>query len=551
MSLPSKANERFPPPPYLIHQLLKISAQRGPDRVAVISRTGKLTYHELDSLTDGLATTLRIHGLKRGDRVGIYVPKSLASIVSIYSILKAGGIYVPLDPDAPAERLAFIARDCGIKILLSCSEKTSQVDNIIAKQNPVETVVLVDCDQASNQKNSWVPAKAGVSVIGWDQVSPPGQPLTGEVSVETDTAYILYTSGSTGVPKGVMISHRSSLAFVEWAADYVGLNQGDVVACHAPLHFDISTFSIFSTCLAGASVLMLPEKASIFPVELAKIIERERVTVWYSVPSVLTLLVLYGNLSSRDFSKLRIVIFAGEVFPVKFLRQLIAQLPNIACYNWYGPTETNVCTSYEVRRLDPEVTSPIPIGKATANTEVFALTSEGKVITGPGETGELYVRGPTVMQGYWGDSEKTGSVLLRNPLNPRFEEKIYKTGDFVSLDLDGNYLYLGRRDGMVKTRGYRVELGEVEAVLFSHPEVKEAVVVPVPDELIGSSLHAFISPNREGAITKDEILTYCGTKLPRYMIPDAVSFKETLPKTSSGKTDRVALAQSLSESGKT
>ena len=530
---------------FLLHQLLRAAASDVPDGTAVKSKSGKLSYSELDQTTERLAATLKEVGLKKGDRVGIYVPKSLASIVSIYSILKAGGTYVPLDPDAPAERLAYISRDCGIRTLLTCSQKTKGVDDIVTKQSPIETVILVDCDGSSRGRGTWTPAIPHLKAIGWNEAVSETKPLPQEDSVETDTAYILYTSGSTGVPKGVMISHRNSLAFVEWAADLVGLNANDVVACHAPIHFDISTFSIYSACKAGASTWMVPDMASTFPIELSKLIESERVTVWYSVPSVLTFLVLYGNLQERELSRLRTIIFAGEVFPTKFLRQLISILPQARFLNWYGPTETNVCMSYEVKALSPDVAAPVPIGKACANTEVFALTSDGKVVKAPGESGELYARGPTVMQGYWNDPQKTAKVLVRNPLNPNFEEKVVRTGDIVTLDPDGNYLYLGRQDGMIKTRGYRVELGEIEAVLYSHPGISEAVVVPVRDELVGNRLFAFVSVHKNSTLTKEGIFAFCGSKLPKYMVPESITIKETLPKTSSGKMDRITLANSI------
>ena len=507
----------------------------------------ELTYAELDALSDKVAGALYSKGVRKGDRVGIYLPKSLASLVSIYSILKAGGAYVPLDPDGPSERLAYIAKDCGIKTLLTSTEKAGGARAIAARQTPIETIVMVDCDGAGI-RTAWDPVAPGVSTVSWEEARS-AKPLLNESSIEKDTAYIIYTSGSTGIPKGVMISHRNSLGFVEWAAECVHLKREDIVACHAPLHFDISTFSIFSTCKAGGTVLMIPDRASTFPVELSRLIEAEKVTVWYSVPSVLTFLTLYGNLQERDLSRLRCIVFAGEVFPVKFLTRLMSAIPKARYFNWYGPTETNVCTSYEVLELEQGRVLPIPIGKACANTSVYLLTPDGRLITQPGEKGELYVRGPTVMQGYWGDLEKTNRMLVQDPLNRSFEEKVYKTGDIVALDENGDFLYFGRQDGMIKTRGYRVELGEIEAVIYSHPEVKEAVVVPVPDELIGNRMHAFITPQRTGGITKDEVLSFCGSKLPKYMVPDGISFMESLPKTSSGKMDRVALAQSLQLNG--
>jgi amino acid adenylation domain-containing protein len=507
-----------------------------------------MSYKKLDSLTDKVAATLVSRGVKRGDRVGIYVPKSLASVVGIYSILKAGGTYVPLDPDAPPERLAFIARDCDIRTLVSCSSKAEGANSILGKGCPVATLVEVDCDEGGYPPKKAV-RLAVPDLVSWEEVLSSEGDAGVTNSAETDTAYILYTSGSTGVPKGVMISHRGSLSFVDWGAKEVQLDQNDIVACHAPLHFDISTFSIFSTCRAGASVVMIPEGASVFPTQLAKMIEQERMTVWYSVPSVLTLLVLYGNLPAYDLSRLRAVVFAGEVFPVKYLKQLMSTIPRARYLNWYGPTETNVCTSYELSPLDPDRYETIPIGKACANDEVFALDSAGKVVTKPGQKGQLYVRGPTLMQGYWGDLEKTSRVLVGNPQDLNSGERVCKTGDIVALDEEGNYLYLGREDGMIKTRGYRVELGEIEAVIYAHPEVKEVVAIPVPDELIGNRIHVFVSPHRAGALTKDDLLTYCGSKLPRYMIPDGVEFLETLPKTSSGKADRVGLATLISNRG--
>jgi len=530
---------------FLLHHLLRQSARETPERVAVKSQDSQLTYAELDTLSDRVSSTLRTCGIRAGSRVGIYVPKSLASAVSIYSILKSGAAYVPFDPDAPGERLALIARDCGIQTILTCSAKMKGIDDIVSRGAPLENVLLIDCDPHLSTSPPRPSPASGVKVVTWDEARRSPRATGEDPSIEKDTAYILYTSGSTGVPKGVMISHRNSLAFVEWAADCVGLAPDDVVACHAPLHFDISTFSIFSTCKAGGTVLMIPEKASTFPSDLATLIEREKVTVWYSVPSALTLMTLYGNLQKRDFSRLRAIIFAGEVFPIKFLKQLMSAVPNARYLNWYGPTETNVCTSYEVdrSRIDQFVT--VPIGKACANSKVFAITDDGRPVERPGDTGELYARGPTVMQGYWGDPEKTRRLLVPNPIAASFDELVCRTGDLVTIDADGNYLYMGRRDGMIKTRGYRVELGEIEAAIYSHPAVKEAVVVPVPDELIGNRIHAFISPQSDLSLTREEIVAHCGSKLPRYMVPDTVSFMKSLPKTSNGKMDRVALAQSL------
>lgn len=291
-------------------------------------------------------------------------------------------------------------------------------------------------------------------------------------------------------------------------------------------------------------MVLVPEGVGTFPVSLGKLIEEQKITVWYSVPSALTLLVIYGDLASRDLSRLRTIIFAGEVFPMKYLRRLMETVPHARYLNWYGPTETNVCTWYELAQSDSMRSSPVPIGKQCANTEVFAVDNEENRVMRPSQSGELYVRGPSVMQGYWGDPEKTAKVLVPHPLEAQSTSIVYRTGDIVTLDDKGNYIYVGRQDGMIKTRGYRVELGEIETVLYAHPSVKEVAVLPVPDEILGNRLRAVITTQEGSVLTREQILEFCGQKLPRYMIPDIVEFRDFLPKTSTGKTDRVELNRS-------
>jgi amino acid adenylation domain-containing protein len=377
------------------------------------------------------------------------------------------------------------------------------------------------------------------AVVPWEAVlAEPAGALPADLTIETDLAYILYTSGSTGTPKGVMISHRASLTFVDWAAQCTGLGEEDRVCCPAPLHFDLSVFDIFASCRAAACMVVAPENMTVFPSRLAGWIGREQVTVWYSVPSVLTMLAEYGNLRASGLSRLRAVIFAGEVFPAKHLSRLMAELPGPRYLNWYGPTETNVCTWYEVPP-GAQLTAPVPIGRSCANFDAFAVTADGDRVVKPGQEGELYVRGPGLMSGYWGDAAKTARMLVANPFQSAYAEAAYRTGDLVTLDEAGDFIFVGRRDGMVKTRGYRVELGEVEAALYAHPAVREAVVLPVPDELLGNRLRAVISA--EGGLTREEVVDHCRRRLPGYMVPDVVEFCRALPRTSTGKIDRAGL----------
>jgi amino acid adenylation domain-containing protein len=533
---------------YLLQRLLTEAAARQPQRPAVASEGCLLTYQELDQLSNKVARALLRLGVAPADRVGILAPKSAAAVVGLYGVLKAGACYVPLDPKAPSGRLCHIVRDSGATVIVTDEARAAQAA-ILADVVPRPPGVLVVGlpGGPEREKAAGVPA-GGADTMPWTAVAEEsGEPLAEERAIETDLAYILYTSGSTGIPKGVMISHRNSLTFVDWAAAAAELGERDRVCSPAPLIFDLSVFDIFATCRAAACLTVLPEGAATFPVSIARFLEAERISVWYSVPSILTLLARYGSLQQFDLSDLRMVIFAGEVFPPKHLARLIAELPHARYLNWYGPTETNVCTAFELPASWADA-QPAPIGKACANTEVFAVTSEGRRVSRPGEEGELYVRGPSLMRGYWGQPAKTSEALVRNPFRAEYDEFVYRTGDLVTLEPAGNYVFLGRRDSMAKIRGYRVELGEVEATLYRHPAIREAAVLPVPDELLGSRLRAIVTADG-GNLTRETVLDHCRRWLPDYMVPDIVEFREEMPRTSTGKVDRAGLTQEQNELG--
>jgi acyl-CoA synthetase (AMP-forming)/AMP-acid ligase II len=236
------------------------------------------------------------------------------------------------------------------------------------------------------------------------------------------------------------------------------------------------------------------------------------------------------------------VLFAGEVFPTQHLRELAATLQGVELCNLYGPTETNVITWYRVPALAPDRDDPIPIGRACANTDLLIVAEDGRLVTEPGLEGELLARGPTVAQGYWGDAEKTGRVFVQNPFQPAYRDIVYHTGDIVSRAPDGNLLFLGRRDRMVKVRGYRIELDEIEATLYGHPDVKEAAVVALPDEEHGARIRAFLACGGDAAASLVGIREHCLGRLPRYMVPESFEILDQLPKTSTGKIDRTQLA---------
>jgi amino acid adenylation domain-containing protein len=439
-----------------------------------------------------------------------------------------------LDPQAPVDRIAYIIGNCGIRILLTNYEKRQGID--AATLQSLDLCVLTDqTPKASN----------GAHVIPWTMLSEfsTTEPANVELT-ETDLAYILYTSGSTGRPKGVMLSHQNALTFIEWCAAIFHVSSDDRLSNHAPLHFDLSVFDVYNAIEAGATVYLVTEDMALFPTTLAAFIENKQITIWYSVPSALILLLLHANLKAEKLHHLRMILFAGEVFPMKYLRQLAELLPTVDLYNLYGPTETNVCTYYQVERERLAGMDKLPIGKACANTEVFAVNDQDQIVTAPGETGELYVRGPAVTYGYWADLEKTRKMVVPNRFQQYFDEKMYRTGDLVTLGEDGYYYFLGRRDSMIKSRGYRIELGEIETALLSHPGVREAAAVAIPDEVVGNRIKAIVAPHDSQSLKSVELQQYCALRIPKYMIPEIIEFCPDLPKTSTGKIDRVQLVRS-------
>jgi len=511
---------------YLLHQAVDIAAERFPDHEAVRFSGRGITYRELKQRTDRLAYVLMERGVSRGDRVGIYLKKSIESIVAIYGILKAGAAYVPLDPFAPTARLSFVLRDCGVHHLVTSNDQIDFVGEMMAQGAALTHLIGV------------APQKTlAASTIAWEEVyATPVDSLPNAGTIEQDLAYILYTSGSTGDPKGIMHTHRSGLSFAQWAAETYGLQPEDRLSNHAPLHFDLSTFDIFAAALAGATTVVIPEPLTKFPASLSRLIENEKITVWYSVPFALIQMMLRGGIEQRDFSSLRWLLFAGEVFPTKHLRQLMTKLPHVKFSNLYGPTETNVCTYYHVESV-PETDEPIPIGIVCENAEALVVDADDNPVA-PGEVGELLIRGPIVMRGYWAQPEKTERGFFKRKIFSYLEDIFYRTGDLVEQQPDGNFKYLGRKDHQIKTRGYRVELGEIETALVSFDMVEEAAVYPVPDGQGSNLIEAVITVKDGKSISVEQLEEHIAKRLPSYAMPAKILVADSFPRTSTGKINR-------------
>ncbi|MGH2787251.1 MAG: amino acid adenylation domain-containing protein [Actinomycetota bacterium] len=523
-----------------LHGLLERAARGHPNQTAVVDGNRSISYSELDGRSNQVARLLIQSGVQRGDRVGLYLTKSLESIIGIYGVMKAGGAYVPLDAQAPVSRVGFICGNCGVNCLLSGGEMSDRWADLVSAGAPLHTVIALNTTLEENYVDETVTQLSESDLDGQATTSP------GTKTISLDLAYILYTSGSTGEPKGVMLTHSNALSFVNWAAAEFGITQGDNLANHAPLHFDLSILDLFAAAREAATVVLVPPETSYFPIEITRFIDKNRITIWYSVPSVLTMLALRGGLKPGALESLRVVLFAGEVFPVKYLRMLMTALPSVRFVNLYGPTETNVCTFYDVDEIPDASAPPVPIGQAIADDEVFSVTEGGRIAE-QGEMGELYVRGTTVMQGYWGDAERTQQCLIAHPFGGELHDPVYKTGDLVRCNDNGDYELLGRRDHQIKSRGYRIELGDIEAALYAHPDVVECVAMAVPDELVTNRIKAVVAVRVD--VTREVLVQFCSERIPHYMIPEWFEFRNGLPKTSTGKIDRQTLTAELVKGG--
>ena len=395
----------------LLPQLVTRAAAARPDSPAVVMDGVTLTYGEMEARSNRFARSLVSHGVRRGDRVGLWLPKSPEAVVALYGVMKAGAAYVPVDPHAPPARLAYIARDCAVAGLVTTSDRAALLDEAFGNDAPMRALWFVD-----RHEGAGAPRVAGLPGVPWSALAQENDAAFAGPALDDDLAYILYTSGSTGEPKGVMLSHRNARAFTDWAAEQFALTASDRVANHAPFHFDLSTFDLFSTASAGAALYPVSPRIFSFPAAVAKQWASDRLSVWYCTPSSLILMLTRGGLEKLDLSALRVLLFAGEVFPIKYLRQLMALAPQARFVNLYGPTETNVCTWFEVPG-SPDDDTPLPIGKACPFDEALVLDEALKLVP-EGGVGELWIRGASVMHGYWGKPERTALSLQSVELAP-------------------------------------------------------------------------------------------------------------------------------------
>jgi L-proline---[L-prolyl-carrier protein] ligase len=493
------------------------------DRAAVIEPgRGSVSYCELERLADGVAARLCRLGVEPGARVGLYVRRSCDAVAAMLGTLRAGCTYVPVDPAAPLERNAEIYVDCGVRLAIveeRFAAELRRVTHRLGGSLDVQTIAPVGLGRALRE---W--ASEGASFTAELRAK--------RTAARSEVACVLYTSGTTGRHKGWMMSRAAITAFVRWSHRLFGIDERDVFANHAPFHFAMSLFDVYSSSTSGARLVLVPDEIRQFAGHVVDVIARERVTVLFATPSILSRMAALEGLESRDLSALRLVVFGGEVFPPSQLRTLLQRLPHPRYYNCWGSTETNIATHYEVPP-DADLEAPPPIGRPSAHYEVRVVGPDGELVP-VGTIGELQLRGEGLTTGYLNRPELNAERLL-----PAADGGLpwYRTADLVTELPSGDLRYAGRIGRMVKLRGYRVEPGEIETRLYEHPAIREAGVIAVEGPR-GPELVAHVSGPRVAVV---ELKEFCARKLPAYMIPERFVFHDALPRTSRGKIDFDAL----------
>ncbi len=482
----------------------------GAAQPAVSAGNVVLSYGDLQNAITLTADELRRAGIRPGDRVAIGLPKSIATLTLILGTLTVGAAYVPLNHRLPVTQLHAVLKDLRPRLLVTTNDTAEALD---PSTLPGLRVGLIN-------------GQTGARFVHVQHF--PGS--TPEIASPRDLAAVLYTSGTTGEPKGIMLSHRCMTSFVDWAADTFSVSSADRAISHAPFYFDLSVLDIFCTLNRHATLHLLDQTTTRFPGAIRAAIDKAGITMWYSVPTALA--QLQARRALRGVQSLRLVLFAGEVFPVPILRQVMEDLPAVEFANLYGPTETNVCTWYRVPSPLAADVDTLPIGQPCAHCDVRVRDLDG-VPVAAGENGEICVTGPSVMLGYWQKPALTTASRVAG------QPGSYRTGDLGYVRDDGELMLVGRRDQQVKLRGHRIELLALEATLNAHPAVQEAIAVATPGATNGQ-LSVFLSP-RGPAVTPTELREFLAARLAPYYLPDRFEFLPELPRTANGKIDRSAL----------
>jgi len=510
--------------------MLRTSAKRNPAKEALVHGSKRLSYQDVARQTAGLAHGLRRAGLQRGERVAIYLEASVAQVLSIFSVSEAGGALVPINALLHPEQVAYIARDCEIRGLVTTPAKLRQLVEVLPQIPSLRFIILTGEGEFP---------EVSLPCLQFEELTqlPPFQ-NSNERAIDKDLAAILYTSGSTGKPKGVMLSHANVVAGSLIVSTYLEIKENERILAVLPFSFDAGLNQLMTAFQQGAAIVLIN---FVFAREIVQTLLKERITGLAGVPTVWSLLAQPNStLQKQPLPDLRYITNTGGAMPQTVLSLLRQALPTTKIFLMYGLTEAFRSTYLAPEELDRRPTS---MGKAIPNSEILVLNEQGQLCK-PGDVGELVHRGPTVSMGYWGRTEDTNRALRANPLLPPQLgdcERVCYSGDLVKMDEDGFLYFVGRRDAMIKSSGFRISPSEVEEILFQTKSIQLVAVIGIPDEMLGQTIKAFVVPRNGATRDAEALIAFCAEKLPRYMVPKTIEFLDEMPKTSSGKVDYPAL----------
>ncbi len=502
---------------------LERSAVRLPDKTALVCGNQRLTYGEIERDSNRLAHALIRLGVQRGDRVAVYLENSVEAVLGIFAALKAGAIFLMVNPTTKAEKLSYILNNCRARVLMTHHKRLALIQDCWDKTPHLESVIVTGPDHLDNGPKQF----CSLDVLLCQQVDSAQHPPKRRIDI--DLAALIYTSGSTGNPKGVMMTHLNMVTAARSIMQYLENNEDDIILSALPLSFDYGLYQILMGFAIGATVILEPSFA--YPQLIVERLRAENVTGFPIVPTMAAILLQMRGLTAGQFPKLRYITNTAAALPPSHIERLCALFPATKIYSMYGLTE---CKRVSYLPPDQLPIRPTSVGMAIPNTEVSIVDERGERVR-PGVVGELVVRGAHVMKGYWEKPEETDRVLRPGPLPG---EKVLYTGDLFRMDEEGFLYFVGRKDDIIKTRGEKVSPKEVESVLYALPEIKEAAVIGVPDPILGQAIKAVVVLAEGAVLTERDVMRHCASRLEDFMVPKRVEFRTSLPKTSTGKISK-------------
>jgi amino acid adenylation domain-containing protein len=515
-----------------VEQFVRRSAAVRGDKVALVANAKRMTYGELDAASDRLAHALSHGGVSRGERVAIFADNSWEAVVGIFAVLKAGAIFTPVNPSTKASKLAYVINNCRAVAILTQERLLPVVTAALADAPSILLTIVAGGEGPLTMRGAVRLEEVLAAASGTTLPSA-------HAGIDLELAMLIYTSGSTGFPKGVMMTHQNIVAAATSIATYLEITSDDIILNVLPISFDYGLYQILMAAMVGATVVL--EKSFAFPQQIFDKMVAERVTGLPIVPTMASIILQMRDFRGDAFPHLRYITNTAAALPPAHIERLQELFPQARLYSMYGLTECKRCTWLPPSELRKR---PGSVGIAIPNTEAYVVDNDGNRCA-PGVTGELVIRGSHVMKGYWENPAATDQALRPGPYP---WEKVLYTGDLFRMDEEGYLYFVGRRDDIIKSRGEKVSPLEVENVLYLLPGIREAVVVGVPDPIVGMAIKAVVAVERDSGITAQIIIRHCARLLEDFMVPKTIEFRDTLPKAENGKISRRLIAAEISES---